>query len=185
MIANRFSGLFIPFRRHLIHFHNRHLQNPAGRLRIAAPLERHFACSRTLHPTTGIGLHFTQDTIASRTALIARHFSSSTPVAGNSSTREKEQPDRNMPSPYSVRRVGQPNTLDYRVYVEKDGVPLSWFHDIPLYANEQHTVLNMIVEIPRWTNAKLEVGSLYDACVNGNPAGSTATRILRIIYCQY
>jgi inorganic pyrophosphatase len=62
-----------------------------------------------------------------------------------------------MPSPYSVRRVGQPNTLDYRVYVEKDGVPLSWFHDIPLYANEQHTVLNMIVEIPRWTNAKLEI----------------------------
>ncbi len=62
-----------------------------------------------------------------------------------------------MPSPYSVRRVGQPNTLEYRVFVERDGHPVSWFHDIPLYANEQHTILNMIVEIPRWTNAKLEV----------------------------
>ncbi|KAI9886805.1 MAG: Inorganic pyrophosphatase [Watsoniomyces obsoletus] len=62
-----------------------------------------------------------------------------------------------MPSPYSVRRVGQPNTLEYRVFVERDGHPISWFHDIPLYANEQHTILNMVVEIPRWTNAKLEI----------------------------
>lgn len=34
---------------------------------------------------------------------------------------------------------------------------VSPFHDIPLYANEDKTVLNMIVEIPRWTNAKLEI----------------------------
>ncbi|KAI9830771.1 MAG: Inorganic pyrophosphatase [Phylliscum demangeonii] len=62
-----------------------------------------------------------------------------------------------MPSPYTVRKVGQPNTLEHRVFVEKDGVPISWFHDVPLYANEQQTVLNMVVEIPRWTNAKLEI----------------------------
>lgn len=61
------------------------------------------------------------------------------------------------PSEYVVRKVGQPNTIDYRAYVEKDGVPLSPFHDIPLYANAEQTVLNMIVEIPRWTNAKQEV----------------------------
>jgi hypothetical protein len=36
-------------------------------------------------------------------------------------------------------------------------VPVSPFHDIPLYANEQQTILNMVVEIPRWTNAKQEV----------------------------
>lgn len=60
-------------------------------------------------------------------------------------------------SEYSIRKIGQPNTLDYRVFIEKDGVPVSPFHDIPLYANEQQTVLNMIVEIPRWTNAKQEV----------------------------
>ena len=62
-------------------------------------------------------------------------------------------------SEYSVRNVGQPNTLDFRAYIEKDGVPISPFHDVPLYANEQQTVLNMIVEIPRWTNAKQEVNS--------------------------
>ena len=58
---------------------------------------------------------------------------------------------------YTVRKNGAPNTLEHRVYIEKDGTPLSPFHDIPLYANEQQTVLNMVVEIPRWTNAKMEV----------------------------
>ena len=58
---------------------------------------------------------------------------------------------------YTVRKNGAPNTLEHRVYIEKDGVPVSAFHDVPLYANEQQTILNMIVEIPRWTNAKMEV----------------------------
>lgn len=61
-------------------------------------------------------------------------------------------------SSYSVRKVGAPYTLDHRVYIEKDGVPVSPFHDIPLFANQEQTILNMVVEIPRWTNAKLEVG---------------------------
>ena len=30
-------------------------------------------------------------------------------------------------------------------------------HDIPLYADSTGSVLNMVVEIPRWTNAKMEV----------------------------
>lgn len=35
--------------------------------------------------------------------------------------------------------------------------PISPFHDIPLVASaEQHTY-NMVVEVPRWTNAKMEV----------------------------
>ncbi len=65
-----------------------------------------------------------------------------------------------MASTYTTRKVGAPNTLEYRVYIEKDGLPVSAFHDIPLYANQEQTVLNMIVEIPRWTNAKLEVRQL-------------------------
>ena len=63
----------------------------------------------------------------------------------------------NAPGTYSIRKNGAPNTLEHRIYIEKDGVPVSPFHDIPLYANEQQTILNMIVEIPRWTNAKMEV----------------------------
>lgn len=58
---------------------------------------------------------------------------------------------------YTTRKVAAPYTLEHRVYIEKDGLPLSPFHDIPLFANAEKTILNMIVEIPRWTNAKLEV----------------------------
>mgnify|MGYP003361775389 CR=1 FL=1 len=58
---------------------------------------------------------------------------------------------------YTTRQVGAANTLDYKVYIEKDGKPISPFHDIPLYADESKKILNMVVEVPRWTNAKLEI----------------------------
>jgi len=38
---------------------------------------------------------------------------------------------------------------------------VSPFHDVPLFANFDKTVFNMIVEIPRWTNAKMEVRVLF------------------------
>jgi len=60
-------------------------------------------------------------------------------------------------STYSAHKIGAPNSLDHRVYITKDGVPCSPFHDIPLFANAEQTVLNMVVEIPRWTQAKLEI----------------------------
>jgi inorganic pyrophosphatase len=87
-----------------------------------------------------------------RTEQITRHIS-------GSSIQPKVELDAKMASRYSVRKIGAPNTLEHRIYIEKDGIPCSPFHDIPLFANEQRTVLNMIVEIPRWTNAKLEVSS--------------------------
>ena len=37
--------------------------------------------------------------------------------------------------------------------------PISPFHDIPLYADEEKKIFNMVVEVPRWTNAKMEVRS--------------------------
>lgn len=90
--------------------------------------------------------------ISSRTSQIARHLSGS-----SSSSNNNLNPNINMASQFKVRKIGAPNTLEHRVYLEKDGVPISPFHDVPLYANEQQTILNMIVEIPRWTNAKMEV----------------------------
>ncbi|EGF80940.1 hypothetical protein BATDEDRAFT_34968 [Batrachochytrium dendrobatidis JAM81] len=64
-----------------------------------------------------------------------------------------------MTSTYQPRVVGAPNSLEYRVYIEDVATKkvVSPFHDIPLYANAEKTVLNMVVEIPRWTNAKLEI----------------------------
>ncbi|RHZ88504.1 hypothetical protein Glove_22g77 [Diversispora epigaea] len=60
-------------------------------------------------------------------------------------------------SEYTIRRNGAPNTTEHRIYIERTGTIISPFHDIPLFANESKTVLNYIVEIPRWTNAKMEI----------------------------
>jgi len=81
-----------------------------------------------------------------------------------------------MASPYNLRKVAAANTLEHRVYIEKDGVPVSPFHDIPLYANQEQTILNMVVEIPRWTNAKLEVRFF---CLPFDPPLSPLPRPLR------
>lgn len=47
---------------------------------------------------------------------------------------------------------------DYRVYLANShGKLLSPFHDIPLFVDDSKSVLNMVVEIPRWSNAKQEI----------------------------
>lgn len=38
-----------------------------------------------------------------------------------------------------------------------DNGPVSPLHDIPLYADEANKIFNMVVEVPRWTNAKMEI----------------------------
>jgi hypothetical protein len=105
-----------------------------------------------------------------RTGLIADHLtnnhhirafsSSSSPSTSPQSSNNNKETTNDMASRspvYTTRKVGAAHTLEHRIYIEKDGVLVSPFHDIPLYANEQQTVLNMVVEIPRWTNAKQEV----------------------------
>ncbi|KAL6891222.1 inorganic pyrophosphatase [Trichoderma longibrachiatum] len=94
-----------------------------------------------------------------RTAQIAAHLSSSPPSredTSDASSSSAAPPTATMAN-YTVRKVAPQNTLEHRVYIEKDGVPISPFHDIPLFANQEQTILNMVVEIPRWTNAKLEI----------------------------
>eukprot|EP00047_Mylnosiga_fluctuans_P001598 m.221067 g.221067 ORF g.221067 m.221067 type:complete len:288 (+) comp10508_c0_seq1:102-965(+) len=61
-------------------------------------------------------------------------------------------------SAYTVEERGAANTLDYKVYFKgPDGKYVSPFHDIPTYASEDKSIVNMVVEVPRWTNAKLEI----------------------------
>lgn len=93
-------------------------------------------------------------TLAQRTNQIARHISGSSSSSSHNITETAQ--NVNM-SKFTTRKISAPNSLEHRIYIEKDGVPISPFHDVPLYANEQQTILNMIVEIPRWTNAKMEV----------------------------
>jgi hypothetical protein len=47
--------------------------------------------------------------------------------------------------------------LKYKFLEGPDGKVISPWHDIPLYADPASKVFNMVVEIPRWTNAKMEV----------------------------
>ncbi|KAG5650742.1 hypothetical protein H0H81_011186 [Sphagnurus paluster] len=80
----------------------------------------------------------------------------------------------NEPSEYTPRLIGAANTLgrlaslldhssysntytEHRVFIEQNGSVVSPFHDIPLFADQNNGIFNMIVEVPRWTNAKMEI----------------------------
>ena len=83
---------------------------------------------------------------------------------------------------FSMEEKGSPYDFDYKIYfsefmkviahiylmvsslsssiyiLESGDQYISPFHDIPLFvAGGERIVCNMIVEIPRWTNAKMEV----------------------------
>lgn len=64
---------------------------------------------------------------------------------------------RTMTSTFTTRTVGALYSTEHRVYIEDNGAVVSPFHDIPLFADRNNGIFNMIVEIPRWTNAKLEI----------------------------
>ncbi|KAJ3575225.1 hypothetical protein NPX13_g4101 [Xylaria arbuscula] len=123
---------------------------------VALPSSRSILSSSLLSPSAPSSPPVAK--IASqRSAQLARHFSSSPSSSFNPGLHTSVLDQTKMASPYTIRKVAAPHTLEHRVYFEKDGVPVSPFHDIPLYANAEKTILNMIVEIPRWTNAKLEI----------------------------
>merc|ERR1712038_1709053 len=60
---------------------------------------------------------------------------------------------------YVTEQHGSLYSDNYRLFFKKadDGTPVSPMHDIPLYNDEGSKVFNMVVEVPRWTNAKMEI----------------------------
>jgi len=54
---------------------------------------------------------------------------------------------------------GRLNHPSYRMYYKNAQGPISPFHDIPLFANESNNIFHMVVEVPRWTNAKMEIAT--------------------------
>lgn len=60
---------------------------------------------------------------------------------------------------YEQVERGQPNTTSYRCYIRNSETNkiVSPFHDIPLLANQEKQIYNAIIEIPRWSNAKMEI----------------------------
>ncbi len=59
---------------------------------------------------------------------------------------------------YNLIKLGN-SRANQRIYFEhvNSNKIVSPFHDIPLYQNANCHILNMIVEIPRFTNAKMEI----------------------------
>uniref|UniRef100_A0A671SJB4 inorganic diphosphatase n=1 Tax=Sinocyclocheilus anshuiensis TaxID=1608454 RepID=A0A671SJB4_9TELE len=61
---------------------------------------------------------------------------------------------------FSVEERGRDNTADYRLYFKNtEGKYISPFHDIPIYADEAENIFHAVVEVPRWTNAKMEIAT--------------------------
>uniref|UniRef100_A0AC35U8W5 Inorganic diphosphatase n=1 Tax=Rhabditophanes sp. KR3021 TaxID=114890 RepID=A0AC35U8W5_9BILA len=60
---------------------------------------------------------------------------------------------------YSIVEKGQLNSLDYRVFFKKGDAIISPWHDIPLFEDEEKKIYNMVVEIPRFSNAKMEMST--------------------------
>ena len=62
-------------------------------------------------------------------------------------------------SKYVRYERGQLNTVNYRVYLKNSETNefVSPFHDVPLLANKEAQIYNAVIEIPRWSNAKMEV----------------------------
>ncbi|KAH8371542.1 hypothetical protein KR093_007907 [Drosophila rubida] len=59
---------------------------------------------------------------------------------------------------YQTVEKGAKNSSNYSLYFKNNcGNVISPMHDIPLFANEEKTIYNMVVEVPRWTNAKMEI----------------------------
>nr|XP_021505718.1 inorganic pyrophosphatase 2, mitochondrial-like [Meriones unguiculatus] len=84
-------------------------------------------------------------------------------------------PPRRAMSVYRTEERGQPRSPDYRLFFKNvAGHYISAFHDIPLKVDcteengiprkksrndEYKNLVNMVVEIPRWTNAKMEIST--------------------------
>lgn len=59
---------------------------------------------------------------------------------------------------YSVRQLASKYTHEYRCFLENaQGKVISPFHDVPLFHDEAAGILNAIIEVPRFSNAKLEI----------------------------
>jgi len=57
---------------------------------------------------------------------------------------------------YTSEEKGAGNSLEYRLFLKDSSEkPVSAMHDIPMLAGEG--VYNMVVEVPRWSNAKMEI----------------------------
>uniref|UniRef100_A0A3Q3MZ37 inorganic diphosphatase n=1 Tax=Mastacembelus armatus TaxID=205130 RepID=A0A3Q3MZ37_9TELE len=61
---------------------------------------------------------------------------------------------------FTIEERGRPNSQEYRVFFKNsEGKYISPFHDIPIYVNEAENIFHAVVEVPRWTNVKMEIAT--------------------------
>uniref|UniRef100_A0A8C0JJ72 inorganic diphosphatase n=1 Tax=Canis lupus dingo TaxID=286419 RepID=A0A8C0JJ72_CANLU len=61
---------------------------------------------------------------------------------------------------YRTEERGRPRSPGYRLFFQNvAGHYISPFHDIPLKVDSTENLFNMVVEVPRWTNAKMEIAT--------------------------
>jgi len=58
---------------------------------------------------------------------------------------------------YSIKEAGTVQTTEWKAYFFSRNKPISPFHDIPLWVDKSLHVANMVVEIPKGTQPKLEI----------------------------
>ncbi len=64
---------------------------------------------------------------------------------------------------FSHKYVNSFGTKDFRIYLEDwQGKRVSFIDDVPLWANEKESIVNMVVEIPQHTNYKMEIAALEE-----------------------
>ncbi|KAJ4747335.1 hypothetical protein LUZ62_024994 [Rhynchospora pubera] len=67
-------------------------------------------------------------------------------------------PSASLKADFKTEELGQPETLDYRVFfLDSGGKKVSPWHDVPLHLGDD--VFNFIVEIPKESSAKMEVAT--------------------------
>lgn len=60
---------------------------------------------------------------------------------------------------WAIKEEGAPETLEYRVFFNKDSAARSPWHDIPLFADEASNLVNYVNEIPKGSRAKMEIAT--------------------------
>jgi len=62
---------------------------------------------------------------------------------------------------YNPTPIGDSTSTDFRVKFtdSSSGNPISVWHDVPLYANAEKTLVNYVNEIPKGTSAKMEIAT--------------------------
>ncbi|XP_051876072.1 inorganic pyrophosphatase-like [Pristis pectinata] len=74
--------------------------------------------------------------------------------------RRSDAEAKRMRHCYSKEERGEAHSPSYLLYLKNsDGKYISPFHDIPLYDVVDKALFNMVVEVPRWTNAKMEIAT--------------------------